>query len=195
MKRSDVKKLLGDAATDEVVDSILELYGKSIESHKGKLTAAEETAAALQGQLDEASKQIESFKKLDPDAIKAAAADWEAKANQFKSDAEQAKADAEKRIAEYRLNMRLEAKLKDEFKVKNPKRVISDLDRTLLKYDEEKDDIVGNLEEQLKPVKEKEPYLFDDDKPAPKFVTGGGTTPSNEPTLANAIESALGIKK
>jgi hypothetical protein len=195
MKRSEIKKLLGEAATDETVDAILELYGKSVESHKGKLTAAEENAAALQGQLDEATATIDGFKKLDPDAIKAAAADWETKANQFKADAEQAKADADKRVAEYKLDTRLEAKLKNEFKVRNPKRVISDLDRTLLKYDEEKDDIVGNLEEQLKPVKEKEPYLFDDEKPAPKFTTGGGTTPSNEPTLANAIESALGIKK
>jgi hypothetical protein len=195
MKRSEIKKLLGDAATDETVDAILELHGKSVETHKGKLTAAEETTAALQGQLDEATQTIEGFKKLDPDAIKAAAADWEAKANQFKADAEQAKAEAEKKLLDYKFDTRLAAKLKEDFKVINPKHVIGQLDKSLLKYDDEKDEIEGNLADQIKPVQEKEPYLFDDGKKAPRFVEGAKPPPGNEPTLSNAIESALGIKK
>ena len=190
MKRSDLEGL---ELSKEQVDAVMKLHGVDVESSKDKLKVAEDASANVQKQLEEANKAIEGFKKLDPEAVKKSADDWEAKAKQFQADAEQSKKDADQKLLDYKFDIRLEKKLKDDFKVKNPKRVIQDLDRSMLKYDEEKDDIVGNLADQIAPIKEKEDYLFSDEKPPAKITTGVQTT-SNEPTLASAIGNALGIK-
>jgi Asp-tRNA(Asn)/Glu-tRNA(Gln) amidotransferase C subunit len=192
MKRSDLEGL---ELSKEQVDAIMKLHGEDIEANKGKLKIAEDAAANIQKQLDEANQAIEGFKKLDPDGIKKASEEWEQKAKTFQSEAEQARKDADKKVLDYKFDTRLMAELKDKFKVINPKRIIQDLDKSLLKYDEEKDEITGNLADQVAPIREKEGNLFSDEKPPAKITTGVKTTSIGEPSLASAIGDALGIKK
>lgn len=56
----------------ELIDTIMAEHGKH-------MTANKERADGLQKQLEDAAKEIKSFKDLDIDGIKKAASDWESK--------------------------------------------------------------------------------------------------------------------
>jgi len=66
MKRDELKKLLGDAATDEVIDKIMSMNGADIETHKTKATELQGQLDTANQQLTEASTAIEGFRKLKP---------------------------------------------------------------------------------------------------------------------------------
>jgi hypothetical protein len=188
MKRDDIKKLLGETATDDIVDSVMALHNKDLTKSQTAAETAQTEASTLKAQLAEANTAIEGFKKLNPEQLQIAADEWKTKA-------EQAEDEAKKNLYDFKFNSRLSSKLKDEFGVKNPKRVISDLDKSLLKYDEEKDDVIGDIAGQLKPIQEKEDYLFDTETPEPKTVIGGRSqTTAKESTLADAIGQKLGLQ-
>ena len=71
----DEKFLKGIGITDkDTVQKITETYAADIK-------AEQDAAAAVQTQLDEASKTIQSYKDMDIDGIKQSAADWETKYN------------------------------------------------------------------------------------------------------------------
>ena len=79
MKRDDLKAL---GLEDGVIDSIMALNGKAIETHKAAAQTAQAELETVKGQLAEAGATIESFKALKPEELKAAADDWKAKAEQ-----------------------------------------------------------------------------------------------------------------
>jgi hypothetical protein len=191
----NAKDLIDLGIAEDVAKQVIVLHGKDIEAKKSEIAAEKANTDAVQKQLDEANKAIDGFKKLDPEGIKKAADDWKQKAETFQAEAEQAKKDAENSVLDYKFNSRLEAKLEKEFKARNPKHVVGQLDKSLLKYNAEKDDVEGNLADQIKPIQEKEPYLFDDGKTQPRIVTGTRTQTGNEPSLASAIAEGLGIKQ
>lgn len=178
MKREDLKKLLGDSATDETVDKIMTLHGSDLESHKGKLTTAQAEADALKTQLAEANTTIEGFKKLDVDAIRAAADEWKTKA-------EQAQADSAKQVAQLKYDHALDGAL-SAAKVKNPKALKALLNNDALKFNEADGSIIG-LDDQLKKVKETDAYLFTDETPQPQITTGGTNRPINSDPVWEAM--------
>jgi len=101
--------LTGLGLEQGVIDKIMAENGKDINGLKAdndKLqTKLDTTSADLTAQLTAANEavaaataEIESFKGMDIDGIKQAAADWEQKAAQFKADAEQAQRDAADKI-------------------------------------------------------------------------------------------------
>lgn len=191
MKRSDLEAL---ELSKEAIDAIMKLHGEDIETHKSKLVVAGDEVKAIQKQLDEANVTIDGFKKLDPDAIKKAAADWEAKAGEFKAQAEQAKKDADAEIEKFKFTKDLESELTATHKVKDASDVLPKLNLEKIQRGEGDVKFIG-LDEQIKPLKESKAYLFSDGKEPAKITTGLQTTPIDGPSLATAIGEKLGIKK
>lgn len=160
MKREDLIKL---GIAEDMVDKIMALHGADIEGHKSRLTAAQTELEGLKTQLGEANRQIEAFRGMDVDGIRRAADEWKAKA-------EQAQADAQKQLDDLRFNHALDGALAAA-KAKNAKAV-----RALLNPDGLKLDGDGNLvglNEQLEKIKTENGYLFEDDQPTPRIVSGG----------------------
>jgi hypothetical protein len=76
MKTEFLKEL---GLAQEVIDKIMAENGKDIEKHKAEAETAKTTLNQTKTQLDEANKQIESFKGMDVEGIKKAADEWKAK--------------------------------------------------------------------------------------------------------------------
>ncbi|MBN1535952.1 MAG: phage scaffolding protein [Anaerolineales bacterium] len=177
MNKKDLEKLGFTAETlekaglkPEVLDEIIVLHGKDIEKHKSELVTAGEKLATVQGQLEKANEAIDSFKKLDPEGIQKAAADWESKAKEWEEKATQAAKDADEKIASMKFDAALADALKDA-KVKDPADVIPHLKKDMLKLGDD-GKFIG-LSEQIEPLKTAKDYLFESEEPDPKIVTGG----------------------
>lgn len=181
MKTEFLKEL---GLEQEVIDKIMAENGKDIEGFKAKVSALETERDGLKTQLDEANTQIEGFKELDVDGIKAAADEWKQKA-------EQAEQDSAKQLAELKFNHALESKLAGT-KAKDAAIVAGLLDRDALKLTE--DGILG-LDEQLSKIKEEKGFLFEsEDDKDPKLVIGGGTGGSLEGDANEAsLRAAMGL--
>jgi len=186
MKRKDLEALELSA---EVIEKIMSLHGKTVDKLQGDVDTLKAENDALKTQVTDANKQIEKFGELDIEAVKKEAADWKAKA-------EQASKDADAKVYEYKFSKRLETKLKDEFKVRNPKRLIADLDISMLKYNEEKDDIEGNLADQLKPIQEAEAYLFETEEKTPPSVSSKASpAKTNKSAFISGFDEGIGLNR
>jgi len=182
MKREDLKKLLGESATDELVDKIMAEHGKDVEKHKSDLATITTERDGLKTQLTEASKQIEGFKGMDIEGVKKSADEWKAKAEQAETEA---KAQLEKLKFDHALDGALTVA-----KGKNAKAIKALLNTELLKLNDADGSIVG-LKDQLDKIKTENDYLFESDTPAPKIVAGGNSkTILTDPILAAARRAA-----
>lgn len=195
MKREDLKKLLGDAATDEVIDKIMTENGKDIESHKQKVATAEGQVGTLTTQLEDANKQVAEFKNMDVDKIKQTATEWESKA-------QEAEKLRKEEVEALKLQHAVEKELKEIHKVIDPVDLLPRLKMDVIRLDGEK--LIG-LTEQVEPLKTSKAYLFssdnnndnnNDDETTPKLVKGQNKTkptPKDKQTLAEAIGQRMGI--
>ena len=157
------RKFLEDLGLEkEIIDKVLNQHSAEIGKLKEKAETAETEKNGIKTQLDEANTQIESFKGLDVDGIKAAADEWKTKY-------ETAEAEGKKKLDELVYNHTLDAALAAA-KVKNTKAVKALLDNDALKLNGE--EIIG-LKEQIESLKEKEGYLFEGAQAAPEVVRGG----------------------
>jgi len=183
MKREDLEKLELNA---EQINQIMALHGKDIEKHKADLAALTTERDGLKKQLEEANAAIEGFKQLDVDAIKAAADEWKAKA-------EQAQKDAQAQIQQLKFEHALDQALAGA-KAKNVKAVRALLQMDALKLNEADGSIVG-LKEQLEKLQSEADYLFESDQPAPKVVAGGNnqSVMNTDPFIA-AFKRGAGLK-
>lgn len=192
MKRDDLKKIEG--LSEAAIDAIMALAGQDAESHKtasGKLQSdLDQVKAQVEGlntQLTEASKQIESFKGMDIDGVKKAAADWQAKA-------EQAQKDAQAQLSALKFDHALEGAL-SAAKPRNLKAVKALLDANGLKLNEADGSILG-LKEQLEKIQTENAFLFEASAADPKIVdhaAGKATTPTD--SFLAAVYRGAGIKK
>lgn len=183
MKREDLTKL---ELADDVVDKIMALHGQDLEKHKAAAATAQAELDGLKKQLADANAQIESFKGMDIEGIKAAADEWKTKA-------EQAKADAEQQIQALKFDHALDQALAGA-KAKNAKAVRALLQMDALKLNEADGSIVG-LKEQLEKIQSEADYLFESDQPAPKVVAGGNnqSVTNTDPFIA-AFKRGAGLK-
>lgn len=148
---------------------------------KDKFTAKETESTTLKEQLKTANTQIEDFKKLDVEGIKAAA-------EKYKSDFDASEVKHKEALQAMQFTFALEKAL-GAAKAKNTKAV-----KALLEMDNLKmagDEIIG-LKEQITKITTEAPYLFDveeDDKdPAVKINKAGGGKPgtSKNPWLKDS---------
>ena len=167
----------------DVLEQIIVLHGKDIEKHKTDLSAASEQVTALQKQLDEATKTIESFKGMNIDEIKKAA-------EEYKTAAENAKTEADKKIAELKFEHSLENAVRLAG-VKDPADVIPLLKRDTIKLDE--NGKLSGLDEQIKTLKESKDYLFQEEEPNPQIITGTNTQQINGDAIAAAVRKGAGL--
>lgn len=171
------KDLIDLGIAEDVAEKIVVLHGKDIESHKTKITTMQTELDTAKTQLTEAGVTIEGFKKLDVDAIKAAADDYKVKF-------EQAQTESASQLASLKFEHALDGALVIA-KAKNPKAVQALLNREALKFNDADGSIVG-LNEQLETIKKDNDYLFSDATPAPKIVAGG----NNQKISGNAFTEA-----
>ncbi|HZW02883.1 MAG TPA: phage scaffolding protein [Anaerolineaceae bacterium] len=178
MKREDLEKI--DGLSKEAIDKIMAMNGQDIEKHKTAAETAKSETDGLKKQLEDANKQIESFKGMDIDGVKKAA-------DEYKAKFEQAQTDAAKQIADLKFQHALDGALTGA-KAKNPKAVKALLDMEALQkaFDDKTGTFIG-FDEHLKPIKEANDYLFEGDKPDPKIVLGG----NNQTITTDAFEAAM----
>ncbi len=119
MKREDIKALLGDGnisdKLDSVIDAIMKVNDADVEKHKKEAEKLGEKNKNLEAELtankqtlDEANAQIEKFKSMDIEGIKAGADEWknkyEASQEEAKKQKEQFEADMKAKDYEYAVN-------------------------------------------------------------------------------------------
>lgn len=181
MKREDLKAL---ELPDEVIEKIMGLHGKGVETLKSSMTTLQAEADGLKSQLTEAGKAIEGFKKMDVESIRAAADDWKAKA-------EQAQTSAAAQVAALKFDYALDSALKGA-KAKNSKTVQALLSRDALKFNEADGSIAG-LNEQLEKIKADNDFLFEDAQPTPRLVSGGNNQSVAGDPVISAMRKAAGL--
>lgn len=164
----------------DAIDRIMSENGKDIESYKLQVSTLEAAKQALEQQLGEANKQIDDFKGLDIDGIKAAAEDYKAK---FEAAEAKAKADMEKLQFDHALSGAL-----SKAKAKNTKAVAALLNIDALNL---KDGSIVGLDEQLKQLKADNDYLFEADEPTPRLVAPTGGVAHTEDD--SAIRAIMGL--
>ncbi len=181
MKKEELTAL---GIADDVADKIFALHGRDIESHKTTINTLTTERDTFKTQAEEAGAAIESFKAMKPEELKAAADDYKAKF-------EQAQQDAAAQVAKVKFDYALENALKNDFKVRDVVAVRAHLKADVIQYDGEK--FIG-LKEQIDPLKTEKDFLFDDGKPQPRIIGGGGNQPpASDPVIAS-MRQAAGLK-
>lgn len=156
--------LQGLGLEKDAIDKIMAENGNDVNAAKADAEKKDTEIQTLRTQLTDANKQIEGFKGMDVSAIQKAAEEYKAKF-------EQAEKDAADKIAKLEFAHALEGALTGA-KARNAKAVRALLDEEKLAF---KNGKIEGFEEQIKGVREANPYLFDDEggKPAPKIVVPG----------------------
>ena len=177
MKREFLKEL---GLEKEAVEQIMTEHGKDVEGLKQQISTLETEKENLSGQLAEANQQMEDFKGMDIEGIKAAAEEWKTKAEAAEA---KAKADVEKLQFDYALNTALTGA-----KAREPKAVAALLDMEGLKLNGS--EIVG-LKDQLEKLKSEKDFLFESDEKTPQIVRGPTGSASGEDDAA--IRAVMGL--
>lgn len=167
MKREEIKNLLPDISK-ETLDAIMDLHSADVGTHKQNVTALTTERDQLKAQLEEANRQIQSYKDMDVEAIKKSAADWEAKhaadtkALQDKLDAATYGFGVERAVAGLKFSS---TAARNQF--------VSDLTAKKLPLQEGK--LLG-LEDYVKSYRESDPgaFLPENNEKTPVAVKGGG---------------------
>lgn len=172
MKREDLTAL--GIKDDGVIDKIMSLHGADVEKHKNTISTLTTERDGLKTQLGEANGKLAGY---DPD---------------WKNKADTAEQDAQKKIDAMKFDYALDGALKTA-KARDIVGVKAHLNTDGLKQNG--DEIVG-LNDQLSKIKESYGYLFEDEKPAPKFSgpTPGpqNATQTDNEKMNTAIREAFG---
>ena len=141
----------------------------------------------VKGQLSEANQQIAGFKELDIEGVKQKAAQWEEKYNQ-------AAKDSAEKIEQLKFGFALDKKLA-QAQARNPKAGKALLDMDALKYNQDKDDIIG-LDAQLQTLKQAEDskMLFGSAAPTVQFTTQSQSFQQMNDNDARAVMGLAPVK-
>lgn len=163
MNRNFLKGLLGENATKEIIDEILNEAGKDIEAEKAKFNELKNQLDTANRTISERDAQLEALKGSDATNLKEQIA-------QLQQANEDAKKAHEKELYDFKVSTALEKALTGA-KSKNNKAV-----KALLELGEAElndDGTIKGLDEKLKELKKTDAYLFE-----------------AEPTLKGTIPSA-----
>lgn len=164
----------------ETIDSIMSEYGKTTQILRDERDT-------LKTQIDNANKEIQSYKDMDIESIKKSADDWKTKYEEMEANQ---KVEKEKSIREARTN----AFFNDvKFASESAKAgVISQFNEKDFKYDEESQKFLG-ASEWLNDLKEKDAGAFMSDVANPKF-TSSPSVPKNSSSMDDVLK-AMGLDK
>lgn len=196
----DLKEVLGDELFLQVDEKLKEVNGaderrdnpvRFVDLSEGsyvgkeKYTRLQTESAGYKKQLDDANKEIKSYKDMDIDGIKQAAANWETKYN-TDTQALQERLDSQQKLfaAERYL---------DGQKIKSPLSRKSILQEFLAQEMEFKDGKFVGAEEYMKKMREQYPDEFEtEEENKPIFVKG--TRYTHKPPTASADEAYMAQK-
>lgn len=181
--KTEILKNLG--LTDEQIQSVQAEAGKDITALKTQIANLQEDLKVKDGVIEAKSNKISEFEKIDIDEIKRVAR-------------EEGLNEGTKEVDTFRRNNALKSQIKG---VKDVDYVISKLDMNKLKFEknEQGEYSVSGIEEQLKDIKEKHSFIFEDeqqdDSKKEIHLDLGGT--HNQPPKDNELadlRSAFGLK-
>lgn len=182
MKREDLEKI---GLSEEQVNAVMKLKSVAIDeidTLNNRVAQLTEDKENLQKQIDDANKEIQSYKDMDIDSIKKSAEDWKTKYEEMEANQ---KAEKEKSIRTERTN----AFFNDiKFASESAKAgVIAKFNEKDFKYDEESKKFLGATE-WLNDLKEKDSGAFLSDVANPKF-----TTNPTAPTKTSSMDEVIKI--
>lgn len=165
------KFLKGLELPEDTIDSIMARYGELVTKDK-------EEIASLKVKVQEQQEKIKKANEVDIESIKTA-------------EYERGKTDGSKEVEVFKKQNALEKAL-SKYKAKDTSILTKMLDMEKVKYDDNFE-IVEGLEEQINTLKESHDYLFDNDKPLPKF-TGNIKQPVNNNTITKEVFKKMGYQ-
>lgn len=188
MKTEDLK---AKGLTDEQITYVMAENGKDIAREQNAKTTAEKELADTKILLENANKQIDSFKGMDIEAIKKSA-------DEYKNKYEEADKKSKEDIAELKKSHAIDLALLNTHHAKNVKSVRANLNLENIKLDGDK--LIG-FDDQVESLKKSDSYLFDIEE---KFDVGNDgddgkkkeTVPPNldKETKADQMLKAMGLK-
>lgn len=190
MQRKDLESLglSADAIAkaelpDDLIDRIMSLHGKDIETHKNKLSTAEQERDNFKTQLSDANKQIDGFKGMKtPEDVEKAVGEWKVKF-------EEAERNHASQVSALQFDFAFSDALKNAG-VRYPNEVKAKLSLDALK-DKDGKFSADAFEKQIAGIKEKSADLFVEDKETVSLVSGGnGTNVLSDNFLASALRGA-----
>lgn len=175
MKREFLEELKLDK---ETIDSIMAEYGKATK-------VLIEERDTLKSQVNDANKEIQSYKDMDIESIKKSAEDWKTKYEEMEANQ---KAEKEKSIRDERTNAFFN---NVKFASESAKAgVIAEFNKKDFKYDEESQNFLG-ASEWLNDLKEKDAGAFLSDVANPVFTTNP-TAPIVDSSI-DELKEAMGL--
>jgi len=158
MNREALKAL---GLTDEQIDSVMASHGTVVNATKGELATITTERDGLKEQLTERDGQLETLSKVDAKGL-------QAEIDRLKGENANSATEYQGKLDKQAFDFSLERALTDA-KVRNPKAVKALLDLESIKLDGDK--LLG-FDDQVKALKESDPYQFDAEE-----------TPANSPTI------------
>jgi len=186
-KNMEREFLKGLELDKETIDTIMAEHGKNVQSLKDDNESLRKERDDLKTQVDNANKEIQSYKDMDIDSIKQSASDWETKYNDLIKSQEEAKKEEIK-------TQRVNDFFKDVKFASNSAKlgVINEFNKKEFKYDEETGKFQG-ASEWLEEYKKNDGGAFLSDVANPKFTTNV-SSPTNSSTN-DEIRKAMGLKE
>ena len=166
----------------EEIKNIITEHGKSIKVETDKVkTNLSNEINTLKTQIEDANKEIQSYKDMDIESIKKSATDWETK---YKELEESQKVEKEKSIRNERTN----AFFNDvKFASESAKAgVIAQFNEKDFKYDEQTGKFQGATE-WLEELKKNDVGAFQSEVATPKFTTGVSTPTQGFNEIKNTV--------
>lgn len=190
MKREDLEKL---GLNNDQIEGVMKLKSSVINNNtdelntlKQKVTELTTENQNLTTQINDANKEIQSYKDMDIDSIKKSAEDWKTKYEEMEANQ---KAEKEKGIREERTN----AFFNDVKFASNAAKegVIAEFNKKDFKYDEETQKFQG-ASEWLEELKKNDAGSFVSDVANPKFTTN--PTAPTQTNTNDEIRKVMGLK-
>lgn len=144
------EQLEGLGLNEEQIKEVFKLNGQAVNNAKGDLQSKEQELATVKEQLEQVNKEIEGFKDLNVDEIKA-------KAEEYKVKLEQSELKAKEELEKIKFEHILENTLQSA-KARNIKAVKALLDIEGLTLVDGK---IHGLDERLDKLKQENDYLFE----------------------------------
>ena len=182
MKRSFLENLFKDLEMEDsvkknIIDSIMTENGNDVNAEKTKLESAKNDLKVKEGVIEELNTKIKEAGSVDIEALK-------------KEQFDLGKAEGSKEVEEFKKTNALRSSIKG---AKDFDLVYSKLDKDKIKY--EKDDkgeyTVSGIDEQIKDVKEKYSFLFEDDGTQDGDINLGGEHKSGSQETPTTLYGAL----
>lgn len=189
MKRSFLENLFKDLEVEDgtkssIIQSILDENGNDLNNEKAKTEGVKNDLKVKNALIDELNAKIKEADSVDIESLK-------------KEQYDLGKAEGSKEVEEFKKTNALKSSIKG---AKDFDLVYSKLDKDKIKYEknEKGEYTVSGIDEQIKDVKEKYSFLFDDendDKPDIDVNLGGNHGKLSDNDSLKQIEEVMGIKE